>query len=32
MNKVFLTGTMSEEDMRTTHPLELERIKAEGEN
>ena len=32
MNKVFLTGTMSEEDMRTTHPRELERIKAEGEN
>jgi len=32
MNKVFLTGTLSEEEMRDEHPLELERLEAEGEN
>jgi cytochrome b subunit of formate dehydrogenase len=32
MNKVFVTGTLSEEEMRDQHPLELERLKAEGEN
>jgi formate dehydrogenase subunit gamma len=31
MNEIFVTGTMSEEDMREQHPLELARIKAEGE-
>jgi len=30
MNKVFLTGTLSEEEMRDQHPLELERIRSEG--
>ena len=32
MNKVFVTGTLSEGEMRDQHPLELERLKAEGEN
>jgi len=32
MNKVFVTGTLSEEEMREQHPLELQRIKVEGEN
>jgi len=32
MNKVFLTGTMSEGEMRETHPLELEKLKAGGDN
>jgi cytochrome b subunit of formate dehydrogenase len=31
MNNVFLTGTLSEEEMRDQHPAELERLKAEGE-
>ena len=29
MNKVFITGRMSEKDMQKEHPLELERIEAE---
>ncbi|MGD0637696.1 MAG: hypothetical protein ABSA72_06630 [Nitrososphaerales archaeon] len=31
MNKVFLTGTLSEEELRDQHPQELERLKAVGE-
>lgn len=30
MNKVFLTGTLSEQEMRDQHPLELERLRTEG--
>ncbi len=30
MNKVFITGKMSEKDMEKEHPLELERIKSEA--
>jgi cytochrome b subunit of formate dehydrogenase len=31
MNKVFVTGTLSEEELRDQHPQELERLKAVGE-
>ena len=31
MNKVFVTGTLSEEELRDRHPQELERLKAVGE-
>jgi hypothetical protein len=31
MNTIFLTGTLSEEEMRDQHPLELERLEAVGE-
>jgi formate dehydrogenase subunit gamma len=30
MSKVYVSGTLSEEEMRDQHPLELERIKTEG--
>jgi cytochrome b subunit of formate dehydrogenase len=30
MNGVYLTGSISEEDMRTQHPLEMERIRSGG--
>jgi cytochrome b subunit of formate dehydrogenase len=32
MNLSWLTGKMSEEEMETEHPLELERLKKEGES
>jgi formate dehydrogenase subunit gamma len=30
MNKVFMTGTLSEQEMRDQHPLELDRLRSEG--